>query len=147
MTIRKSISRAELPFRFAGPDRTDQLAAAMREEQDAARTAPAGSPDRAVATRNVETLRDALEQSRRNDAAREVRDRELEERTAEEQRYVQERRDAAAAEVKETLRRRYMALPGATEDAFERDYPALLQDHRREELARRPTVNRRRYIA
>ena len=46
-------------------------------------------------------------------------------------------READTAALKQTLKARYMALPGTTESDFERDLPQLLQDERRHQLDQR----------
>lgn len=52
-------------------------------------------------------------------------------------------RVSQADQVKAELRARYLALPGVSEQDFEREYPTLLADHRRREMDRLESEGKR----
>lgn len=76
---------------------------------------------------------DENEKARAADQAK--RDQEKADAAAELKAADDARRAADAEQVKAEIKQRYMSLPGTTLAGFEKEYPAILEEHRRQQLA------------
>lgn len=118
-----------------GPERTARLEAMLREERAALTTARPASGAHSVATANVETLEAAIEQSRRNDAARARHEADIaaakQAETAQQEARRAARVEAEAAAIRQTYR---ASNPGASDAEIDAAIPALVAEHRAQRM-------------
>jgi len=116
-----------------GPARVEAIRSELEKQRTAYRTAATNSFEEDAIRRNVEDLEPLLESAEANEA---LRVKHAAERKNAEDAKTEAHRVAAEEAIKAQLRTRYLSLPGTTEADFEREYPALLADHHRREMAK-----------
>ena len=127
MSYHQRLTLNALPI---GPERTEAIEQLLAAERRVARTEPAGSYNARIADGNVADLERALEQSRRNDAARADLEARIDHQRQEERQRVDARRQASEDALKATLRSQFLAANlSATDADFERLYPRLRDEH------------------
>ena len=138
---RIDVQRLFLP---TGPERVGILEQKLDAERRVYRESPPDSYNHSTASRNIDDLEAALEQAERNELARAKNAAARQAERDAEQDKVEPRRQQEAAQLKEDLRLRYrVADRTATDEDFEKAYPSLLEDYRREKMAEDEEARRR----
>lgn len=141
------------PFRLndiagTGSNRTATLERLLKEERAALGAARPASGDHSIATANVALLERQIEQSKRNDAARDQIETEIAERRRVEDAATAERRQAAVDAETATIRQQYRAAnPHATDAEIDTVLPGLVERHRQERADRLIAEMRSKYVA
>lgn len=116
-----------------GPGRVEHIRTELEKQRTAYRSLPAHSFEEDAIRRNVEDLEPLLASAEANEA---LRVKHAAARQADQDAKTEAHRAAAEMLIKSRLKRDYLALPGASEEAFEHAFPALLADHHRREMAK-----------
>ena len=126
------INRTAFDFDYA-PGKTARILDAIRSEKAVIQASPRDSLTARVAAKNVATLEELYEKSKRNDAARYQLHADIKAKQQAQHDAVEERKRAALVD---QLRTAYLESPGTTEAGFEKALPELLEQRARDAALR-----------